>query len=290
MRFGTSLHALTEFGNDHKPFETALDEAAACGFDSLMILDFPGLPAVTDGSSPAGALIDLGASDTATVLAALGRRNLEVGGVYRACVNVSTEAEAEQTAAALGDLVALATRYGATIAIPNAGAAPAPGMALADKEPLIQRLAAAVSAALEEAPAELRTAIDVHYGGVLETVADCARFFELAPDPRAGIALNIGHMTTCRQEGWRLPVQFPERVPVVAWKDHLLTPPADYGHAVYSVELGTGDSPFERYVEVLAPDDGSRLHLITFENLPFDEKPAALARSLQHLKRLWAQA
>lgn len=290
MRFGTSLHALTEFGNDHKPFEAALDEAAACGFEHLMVLDFPGLPAVTPGSAPPHSLIDLAASDTATVLGALARRSLQVSAVYRACVSVNTEAEAEQTAAALTELVALTTRYGADIAIPNAGAAPSPGMDLAAKEPLIQRLAAAVTAALQGAPPALRTAIDVHYGGVLETVADCARFFELAPDPRAGITLNIGHMTTCHQEGWELPVRFPERIPVVAWKDHLLTPPAGYPHPVYSVELGTGNSPFGRYVEVLAPDDGTRLHLITFENLPVEDKPAALARSLQHLKRLWALA
>jgi sugar phosphate isomerase/epimerase len=290
MNLGTSMHALSEFGNDVKPFAQALDEAAACGFGSLMLMDFAGLPTISAGSFPACSLVDLGASDPEVVTDALTQRGLRAGAIYRACVQLGSEEEAEQTAAQLSDLLTLTARYGAPVAIPNAGAAPAPGMCVDDKDILIRRLAAAMSAALETAPPGISFAVDVHYGGVLESVADCCRLFELAPDPRAAITLNIGHMTTCHQEGWELAREHGDRVPVVAWKDHLLQPPSDYPHPVYSVELGTGDSPFERYVEALQPDDGTRLHLITFEHVPLADKPAALGRSLQYLKGLWGLA
>jgi sugar phosphate isomerase/epimerase len=158
-------------------------------------------------------------------------------------------------------------------------------MPAAEKEALLQRVARVLTTALDGAPPEMHTAIDIHYGAAVEGVADCRRLFELAPDPRAGIALNIGHMTTCRQEGWLLLREHPERIPLIAWKDHLLQPPPEATHPVYSVELGTGDSPFEKYAAELPARD-TRQHLITFEHVPLAEKKEALRRSLKYLKGL----
>ncbi len=290
MRIGTSVHALTDFADDSKPFIQALDEAAECGFDSIMLMNVPGNPALCGRESPPCSLIDLAASDPKTVRAALSDAGLDAAALYQGCMDVADDDQAAESAMVLGELIRLARRIGCPLVIPNAGAVPVQGMTVDEKEPFIERIANVVMTALDQGSPETRIAIDVHYGGGIETIDDCERFFEIAPDARAGITLNIGHMTTCRQPGWTLVEDFPERVHAVAWKDHLLSPPPEATHPVYSVELGRGDSPFERYVEVLAPDDGTRRHLITFEHVPVAERIGALRRSLTYLQDLWDQA
>jgi len=286
MRIGTSLHALTDFGNDVKPFCQALAEAAECGFETVMLMNFPGQPPVTAGEGPRCCLVDLEASDPEVVRQTVAAAGLVPAFVYQACTNVADDEAAAQSGRAMGNLVALARSLGASVIIPNAGVAPAPLMPVPEKEDLLQRVAGAAMSALEGAPAEMRVAFDIHYGAAIESVADCERLFELAPDPRAGIALNIGHMTTCRQEGWNLLRDHLDRVHVVAWKDHLLEPPPEATHPVYSVELGTGDSPLERYAEGLRGNEGAVEHLITFEHVPLAEKKEALRRSLAYLRGL----
>ncbi len=287
MRIGTSMHALTDFGNDVKPFHEALADIAECGFDTVMLMNVPGRPTLAAGSRPECSLIDLEASDPDAVRGAVRSAGLGVAALYQACMNVASDDEVAVSAETAKELVKLAQRLGTSTVIPNAGAAPAPGVPTEAKEQLIGRVARVLMTALQGAPDETRLAIDIHYGAVVETVADCVRLFELAPDPRAGITLNIGHMTTNRQAGWLLLEHHAERCHVVAWKDHLLDPPPEARHPVYSVELGKGDSPFEKYVAAL-PDAGEgREHLITFEHVPLDEKKGALRRSLGYLKGLF---
>jgi hypothetical protein len=83
--------------------------------------------------------------------------------------------------------------------------------------------------------------------------------------------------------------EYPNRVSVVAWKDHLVPPPPDAPHPIYSVELGTGQSPFAEYARRLPSDGGNRLQLITFEHVPLEAKKGSLLRSLQYMQRLWAE-
>lgn len=286
MTIGTSVHAITDFGNDTKPFCEALRDIADCGFDSVMLMHRPLQPALTPESSPPCSLIDLEISDPATVRDALEDAGLALAIVYQSCMNVNTDEDAAESALQLQDLMRLAKRLGASTVVCNAGAAPQAGMLADEKEDLIERVACVMMSALDTGPSDVRIAIDTHYGAAVETVADCLRLFDLAPDARAGITLNIGHMTTCRQQGWELLEQSPERVHVVAWKDHLISPPPEATHPVYSVELGTGDSPFEEYLDALPPDDGTLQHLITFEHVPLPEKKEALRRSLQYLRGL----
>ncbi|NUQ01622.1 MAG: sugar phosphate isomerase/epimerase, partial [Armatimonadetes bacterium] len=151
----------------------------------------------------------------------------------------------------------------------------------------LQRMAAVMSQALATAPPGLKLAVDLHIGAVVETVADAERLFALTDDPRAGLTLNIGHLTTGEQPGWELIERHPERLHVIAWKDHLRQPPADWPHRVWSVEVGTGDSPFGRYLEALQRTPVVAEHLITFENVPLAEKAAALRRSREYLEGLW---
>ncbi len=286
MRIGTSMHALTDFGNDVKPFHEALADIADCGFDTVMLMNFPGRPSLAPGARPECSLIDLEASDPDAIRQAVRDAGLEVAAVYQACMNVASDDETAVSAEAARELVQLAQRLGTSTAIPNAGAAPAPRMPVAEKTQLIARVARVLMSALDGAPEDTRLAIDIHYGAAVETVADCVRLFELAPDPRAGITLNIGHMTTNREAGWLLLEHHADRCHVVAWKDHLLSPPPEARHPVYSVELGKGDSPFEKYIAALPEGGEGREHLITFEHVPPEEKKESLRRSLDYLKGL----
>ena len=117
MKIGTSLHAITDFGEDTKPFLEALDDIAECGFDSVMLMNVPGKPALTMDSDPPCALIDLGASDPDVVRAGVESAGLEIAALYQACMRVASAEEAEQSAATLREAVALAGRLGADVVI-----------------------------------------------------------------------------------------------------------------------------------------------------------------------------
>lgn len=289
MQFGTSVHALTDWSAEVKPFRQVLTEAAGLGFAQIMLMNLPGQAALTADYDPQGAMIDLEQSDISLVRDAVAEAGLQVCCVYQGLMNVGSDAEAAATAEALMRLADLALGLQTDILLPNAGVAPQPKLPLVQKAELLDRLSRMVAEVLRRIPSHLKIAPDIHYGGVIETVADCLYYFDRIPDPRAGITLNIGHMTTLGEEGWRLLERHPERAHIVAWKDHLLQPPPEGTHPIYSVELGTGDSPFERYARLLPPDGGPHKHLITFEHVPLAEKQAALGRSLQYLRKLWGE-
>lgn len=290
MNFATSVHALTEWGQPVKSFRQVLAEAAEVGYSGIMLMHVPGQHALTaENPDPPGAMIDLAQSDLGFVRKVVEEAGLTVGCVYQALMKVGDEAEMAGTIDGLTDLAKWGEVLGTNIVLPNAGAAPQPQMPAADKRELIGRVAAVLTEAVDASPAGTRIAPDIHYGGILETVADCEELFRLTSEPRVGIALNIGHMTTLHQEGWRLIDDHADRVPVIAWKDHLLQPPAGHTHPIYSVELGTGDSPFAEYARRLPADGGPHLHLITFEHVPLEQKKDSLGRSLQYLQKLWAQ-
>lgn len=287
MRLGTSVHALTDWSAEVKPFRAVLAEAAGLGFEGIMLMHLPGQAALTADNDPQGAMIDLETSDRGLVRQAVAEAGLEVWALYQGLMKVGDEEEAEGTVRGLMRLAEMAVELGTNLLLPNAGGAPRPLMPAAEKEALVRRLAGVVARVLDAAPPDIKIAPDIHYGGIIESVADCERLFELVPDARAGITLNIGHMTTLREEGWRLLQDHPQRVHVVAWKDHLLQPPPDHNHAVCSVEIGRGDSPFERYARLIPADGGPHRHLVTFEHVPLAEKAAALGRSLHYLRALW---
>jgi sugar phosphate isomerase/epimerase len=289
MEFGTSVHALTDWSAEVKPFRQVLGEAAELGFTQIMLMNLPGQAALTADNEPQGAMIDLEQSDLSLVREAVAEAGLTVCCAYQALMRVANEDEAAETVTGLMKLADLALGLQTDVLLPNAGLAPAPKTPTMEKRELLDRLSRVVTEALETIPSHLKIAPDIHYGGVLETVADCLYYFDQVKDPRGGITLNIGHMTTLGEEGWRLLELHPERVHVVAWKDHLVPPPPEATHAVYSVELGTGQSPFERYAKLLPGDGGPHKHLITFEHVPLAQKKAALGRGLQYMRKLWAE-
>jgi len=290
MNFGTSVHALTDWGQPVKSFQQVLSETAEIGFASIMLMHAPGGPVINANSTDAPTpMIDLAQSDLAIVRQTVEAHGLKVACVYQGLTKVGNDEEIAATTQGLAALAQMAEALGTDIVLPNAGAAPQPQMPLAEKDQLIVALAQAMTDALQDAPPATKIAPDVHYGGIIETVADCEELYRWAPNTRIGITLNIGHMTTLGQQGWTLLEEEDERVHVVAWKDHLVPPPPEATHPIYSVELGTGQSPFAEYAKRLPADGGGRLHLITFEHVPLAEKKEALRRSLQYMQKLWEE-
>ena len=62
----------------------------------------------------------------------------------------------------------------------------------------------------------------------------------------------------------------------------------DLPQPVFSVELGKGETPFRNYLEVYRRVRCDALNIIAFEDVPFEEKKEALARSRQYLENLFA--
>lgn len=284
MILGVSLHALTDFGDDRRPFEQALALARATGVECVMLLSRPGAPGVRFGEHCPTTIIDLAESDPEAVLWSIARAGLWPALLHVGPVDVSSEEAAARSLPLLRTHAALAVRLGVGILGHSVGAAPAPGLPTAQKATAIERLAALTTAVAAEY--NLRTAADVHVGGVLETIDDCRYYRAVAEDPRVGLILNIGHMTTAGQPGWELLRERGSRVFVIGWKDHVI----GGGTVVRSVELGQGHSPFDRYVDALKTCKRRPLSVIAFENVSYSERPAALARSVHYLREVWRRA
>ena len=97
--------------------------------------------------------------------------------------------------------------------------------------------------------------------------------------------MNIGHLTTVQAYGWVLVGEYPDRIPVIGWKDHSLA--QDRPMPMWSIELGTGHSPFELYIKRFKQHPEERVHLVNCENVPDEERVDVLRRSLEYLRSLW---
>jgi len=286
MKFCASLHARSEFGNDTVPFAQALDDIREMGFAGIMMLWLDGGPVLRPGTQASGSLLDLANCDLGMVRQALDNAGLELGLIWTP-VTLNDEAAANASLGRLRRLRDMALELGCHFISHSAGAAQAPGLPVEAKRDDLQRLATMMNAiASESSDAPVYVAVDVHYHGIAESVADCEYLISLMDCPNAGPLLNIGHMTTCHQPGWELPQRHPERIRIVGWKDHIL---GREDAPVFSVQLGTGQSPFEKYVPVFKADNIERRHVIAFENVPTAERKEALRRSLEYLQNLWGK-
>ena len=284
MKFYASLHARSEFGNDTVPFVTALGDIREMGFAGVMMLWLDGGPVLKAGTEATGSMLDLAQCDLKLVRQAFDDAGIEPGLIWTP-VDLSDDAAAEKSLERVRRLRDMALELRCQFIAHSAGLAPAPGMATEDKRDSLERLARVMNTvATESAEAPVYVAVDVHYYGIAESVSDCEYLISIMDCPNAGPLLNIGHMTTCHQPGWELPQRHPERVRMVGWKDHILGKP---DAPVFSVELGTAESPFEKYVPVFKGDEVERRHIIAFENVPTAERKEALRRSLRYLEGLW---
>jgi len=72
-----------------------------------------------------------------------------------------------------------------------AGRAERPRVPLASKREQIRRVAGAMDAVASDTPGGIfKMAVDVHYGGIVETVADCKAFLNHAGKVNSGLCLK----------------------------------------------------------------------------------------------------
>lgn len=287
MSFSAIIHAMTYEGRDTMSLPAALQVLRDAGFEGVMLMSIPGRPALTAQETPEACLLDLAQSDLDLVKSIADKAGMEIVGLYGSGVDPTSEAAFDESVTHLRDACRAAEGLGCRHVGHSGGRAEAAGLTPEGKLEQIRRLARIVDAVAGEF-GDMLFAVDAHYHGVIESVADCERYLEELSSERAGILLNTGHMTTCEQPGWELLERHPGRVPVIGWKDH--RPDPDGQRPFLSVQLGTGDAPLHRYVQAARGQQVDRVHVINVEHAPMERKQSALHYSLQHLQRLWQGA
>ncbi len=287
MTFSAIIHAMTFEGHDTLPLTSACATLRECGFESVMLMSIPGGPTLTAGDIPDACLLDLANSDLDTVRRIVEAEGMEIIGLYCSEIDPSSDEGFETSVQSLTNGARVARELGCRHLGHGGGRSPNPGLATEVKLPLVRRLAQIVDAVASDFE-EMLFAVDAHYHGVIESVADCETYIDELHSDRAGILLNTGHMTTCGQRGWELIEQQPERVPVVGWKDHTPDPAGE--RAFLSVQLGSGDTALDRYVQAARGQDADRVHVINVESVGMQQKPAALRASLEHMRSLSSDA
>ena len=285
MRFGAVTHAL---GHDLS-FEQTLAAIKALGYDSILLLTTrEGEPVRADGTCPQ-AFPDILRSQPEHVLRAVQAAGLSIGAVhFSGDIDVDSDEGAQRTILALRQYGARVLALGCTILthhVPSCGRLRAP---TEEKAPQICRLARIMNTVAEGfARQGLRVACDIHQASWVEGLEDCRLLLDHMPCENAGLLLNIGHLTTAQAYGWLLVDEYPQRIPVVGWKDHSLA--KNRPSPKLSVELGTGDSPFELYIERFKRHPAERVHLINVEDAPDHARQDAMRGSLRYLQRLWQE-
>jgi sugar phosphate isomerase/epimerase len=285
--FGAVTHAVS---HEPIPFERALEQIRAIGFRQILLLTSRDGPVIRLGEATTSHYPNLRDTRPADLRRVVADAGLTVGAILAPVrMDLAAPAAAREFAEQLAPYTDYAGAMGCPAVCTSVPRAEAPLLPLAAKRDAILRFAESIDTAAARLPAAGPTvSVDVHYHSLLETVDDCRLFLEAMPARNAGVLLNIGHLTTAEQEGWRLIEEYPDRLPVIGWKDHSLRP--DRPRPVWSIELGTGDSPFSEYVRAfrrMGPPSERLLHLINVENEPPERKIEALAHSLAYMQRLW---
>jgi len=283
MKFGAVAHAV-----GHKmSLEQTLATIKDLGFDSILLLTSrDGQVVRADGTCPE-AFPDILRSDPEHVLKAMNNAGLEIGALHFAGkIDVESDEGIEEAITALREYarysLSLNCKY-LTHPVPSCGQMHVPSE---EKALEIKRLARMMNTIAEEfADYGLRLGCDIHQTAWVEGLDDCRLLLDSMPCRNAGILMNIGHLTTVQVYGWVLVNEYPDRIPVVGWKDHSLA--KSRPRPMWSIELGTGHSPFELYIKRFKQHPGERVHLVNCENIPDEERIAVLDRSLKYLRRLW---
>lgn len=285
MKFGAVTHAV----GHTMPFEKILATIKGLGFDSILLLtQRDGEPVRADGTCP-HPFPDILRSDPEHVRKAMDGAGLEIGAVhFSGQLDIDTDAGVEQTLPRLHEYAAYTLALGGRILthpVPSCGRMRAP---TAEKAPQIERLARCMNTtAAAFADRGLKVACDIHQSAWVEGLEDCRLLLDSMPCPNAGVLLNIGHLTTVQSYGWLLVDEYPNRIPVVGWKDHSLA--QDRPKPMWSIELGTGHSPFPLYVDRCKRHPAARVHLVNCENVPDQQRVQALKNSLRYMNKLWEE-
>ena len=286
MNFGVVTHAV----GHHMSFEKTLSTIKEIGFDSILLLTSRNAKPVNPDGTCESPFPNLLESDPAHVRLALGSAGLEIGAVhFSGTIDISNDEGVESTIEALKEYAsytfALGCKY-LTHHVPSCGQLHMP---TDEKSTEILRLAKCMNTVAEAfADEELKISIDIHQSAFVESLDDCRLLVDSMPQKNAGLLLNIGHLTTVQSYGWLLVDEYPDRIPVVGWKDHSLA--KDRPRAMWSVELGCGHSPFELYVKAFKRHPAERVHLINCENVPDEARIETLRRSLEYMQKLWDES
>ena len=268
-------------------FEKTLATIKELGFDFILLLTSRVAESVNAegrSKSPFPNVLD---SDPEHVRKAIRNAGLEIGALhFSGEIAIDSDAGIEPTIAALKEYAACALALGCkylTHPVSSCGRSKVP---TAGKAAEIKRLATCMNAVAETFMDEgLQIGVDIHHTAWVEGLDDCRLLLDSMPCENAGIILNIGHMTSAEGYGWLLVDEYPNRIPVVGWKDHSLA--KDRPRPMWSIELGTGHSPFELYIKAFKRNPRARVHLINCENVPDEERIAVLQRSHEYLTTLW---
>lgn len=283
MKFGVVTHAVGHYMS----FEKTLAAIKELGFDFILLLTSRGTEHVSaegTSESPFPNVLD---SDPEHVRKAIRNAGLEIGALhFSGNIDIDSDEGVEPTIAGLKEYAAYALALGCKYLTHPVSSCGRSKMPTAEKATEIKRLATCMNAVAETFMAEgLRIGVDIHYTAWVEGLDDCRLLLDSMSCENAGIILNIGHMTTAEGYGWLLVDEYPNRIPVVGWKDHTLA--KDRPHPMWSIELGTGHSPFELYIKAFKRNPAPRVHLINCENVPDEERIAVLQRSREYLTNLW---
>ena len=287
MEFGMVTHALGRT----IPFEEMLATTKELGFASILLLtSHNGEPVRADGTCPK-TFPDILRSDPEHVLRAMNNAGLEIGSIhFSAGVATDSEEDVDATIAALRLYAECALSLGCKfLTLPvHACASGQMHVPTEEKAPVIKRYARLMNTVAEEfADQGLKVGCDIHSTAWVEGLDDCRLLLDSMPCKNAGLLMNIGHLTTSEVYGWILVDEYPDRIPVVGWKDHTLA--QDRPERMWSIELGTGHSPFELYIKRFKQHPADRLHLVNCEDVADEQRVGALRRSLKYLQDLWEE-
>jgi len=286
MDFGAVTHAV---GHSFS-FEKTLATIRGLGFSSVLLLTSrDGEPVRPDGTCPQP-FPDVLHSDPEHVVKALKHAGLGLGALHVAFGKIDVESDQgiDEAMAHLREYAMLAVAMGCkfvTLPTPSCGRAHVPTQ---EKATEIRRFARLMNTVAEAFAGEgIRVGCDIHHRAWVEGLDDCRLLLDSMPCENAGILMNIGHLTTAQSYGWLLVDEYPGRIPVVGWKDHSLA--RDRPRPMWSIELGTGHSPFELYIRRFKKHPDARIHLVNCEHVPDEARVATLERSLKYMQTLWEE-
>jgi hypothetical protein len=235
------------------------------------------------GETPQGALVDLIKSDIKLVEGHMQRHGISARIVFASGIDYNDPTTGDW----LREMAEVAKELNCRFVGHSCGGAGAPGMSAGEKAEQIKALAALIDGVATDMD-DIYFGVDVHYHGIVESIDDCDIYLENLAAENAGLLLNMGHMTTNELPGWEVAINYPERTPIIAWKDHLAG--TDRERPAQSFQLGTADTPFEKYVEAIKPQLTDRAHVISVEGIEEGKRKEVLAASHQYITDLWDRA
>jgi len=219
--FGIVTHAV---GHEQMPFEVCLAKCKEATAEHILLLANPAAAPVKPGVEATSHYPNILDSDPDELARVMAKYGLGIGGLLPFVGNdVSSEEAAEATLAAFTPWILAANRIGTHNLAIGAPRPPKEEAVGAKRDEMLTRLGQLMDAMVKVSlDPTFTVTVDIHLGALVESVADAKVLVNAAKEQRAGLLLNIGHLTTCHQEGWTLIEDHVDRIHTIGWKDHSL--------------------------------------------------------------------